>query len=175
VSIATRRDGSANDAVTTEHRVTAATDARAPIETVWDLLCRFGDYGDWLESTTKVLRADDEVAIGAGFDERSRLSGLWMATIHWTLTELEPFSRMRFHGEGVKLLDELGFSIDVAGSGATSELSITLWYTPRFGAVGWALDVLTRSNVTNDQKRSVRTLAALAELAAHPDEPTGPG
>jgi hypothetical protein len=161
--------------MTNEHRVTAGTDVHAPIETVWDFLCRFGDYADWLESTTKVLRADDEVAIGAGFDERSRLSGLWMATIHWTLTELEPLRRMAFHGEGVTMLDGLGFSVDLAGNGATTELSITLWYTPRFGVLGWALDVLTRSNVTNDQKRSVRTLATLAELAAYPDEPAGSG
>lgn len=150
-----------------EHRVTVATDVHAPVGAVWDFLCRFADYGDWLESTTEVLRADEAVAVGAGFEERSRISGVWMATIRWTLCELVPESSMVFRGEGVRVLDGLGFSVDVAGSGASCELSLTLWYTPRFGPLGSALDVLTRSNVTNDQKRSVRTLATLAELRAH--------
>ncbi len=79
---------------------------------------------------------------------------------------------MVFHGEGVAVLEGLGFSVDLEGQGAATELSLTLWYTPRFGPVGSALDVLTRSNVTNDQKRSVRTLASLAEHRAG-DAPSG--
>jgi Polyketide cyclase / dehydrase and lipid transport len=170
VSVETRPDGVADHTVNAEHLVTATTDAHAPTEVVWGLLCRFGDYADWLESTVRVLRADEEVALGAGFEERSRISGVWMATIRWTLTELDPFRRMAFHGEGVAVLDDLGFSVDLTDRGTSSELSITLWYTPRLGPLGWALDVLTRANVTNDQKRSVRTLATLAELRAHPGE-----
>ncbi|HEV3328405.1 MAG TPA: SRPBCC family protein [Acidimicrobiales bacterium] len=155
-----------------EHRVTAAIDVHAPVEVLWDVLGRFADYEDWLESTTEVLRADDEVVVGAGFEERSRISGVWMATIRWTLTELEPDARMVFRGEGVWAVDGLGFSVDLAEHGHSTELSLTLWYTPRFGPLGSALDVLTRSNVTNDQKRTVRTLATLAERRAHRDEPS---
>jgi Polyketide cyclase / dehydrase and lipid transport len=170
-----RRQPEAVGVVAREHRVTAAIDAQAPIEVVWDLLGRFADYGDWLESTTEVLRADDEVVIGAGFVERSRISGVWMATIRWTLTELEPGSRLVFRGEGVWAIERLGFSVDLAELGTSTELTLTLWYTPRFGPVGSALDVLTRSNVTNDQKRTVRTLATLAEHRAHRDEPSEAG
>ena len=46
--------------------------------------------------------------------------------------------------------------------GALTEFSLTLWYTPRFGPLGSLVDWLTRSNVTNDQKRSVGTFAILA-------------
>ena len=154
--------------VAREHRVTASIDAHAPVEVLWDVLTRFSDYGDWLESTTEVLRADD-AAVGASFEERSRISGVWMATIRWTVTELQAHRRLAFRGEGVRVLDGLGFAVDLAAEGDATGLSLTLWYTPRYGVVGSALDVLTRSNVTNDQKRSVRTLATLAERIAHGD------
>ncbi len=151
-----------------EHRVTVATDVDAPIEVVWDLLCRFSGYADWLESTIEVLSFDDEAEVGAGFEERSRISGLWTATIRWTLTEVAPESRMEFRGEGVRVIEGLGFAVDVADRGEAVEVQLTLWYTPRYGPLGSALDVLTRSNVTNDQRRSVSTLATLAELRDHP-------
>lgn len=161
-----RTDGAV---VAREHRVTASIEVHAPVEVIWDVLTRFSDYGDWLESTTEVLRADDDAVVGASFEERSRISGVWMATIRWTVTELHPQERLAFRGEGVRLLDGLGFAVDLTAEDDATALSLTLWYTPRYGAVGSALDVLTRSNVTNDQKRSVRTLAMLAERIAHGD------
>lgn len=150
--------------------MTAATDVAAPKEVLWDLLGRFADYGDWLESTTEVLRADDVAVVGARFEERSRISGVFMATIRWTLLDLEPETRMVFGGEGVWAVDGLGFSVDVADRGERCELSLTLWYTPRFGPLGSLAEVLTRSNVTNDQRRSVATLATLAERLAQPED-----
>jgi uncharacterized protein YndB with AHSA1/START domain len=146
-----------------EHREFASTRAAAPVEAVWKLLAATDRYGEWIESTTEVLRADDVVRPGATFVERSRISGLWMATIHWTVTQCEPERRLAFEGRGVPVLSDLGFSVDLVDEGAATEVTLTLWYTTRFGPFGTFLDVVTRANVTNDQKRSVRTLAILAE------------
>jgi hypothetical protein len=159
--------------VAREHRVTVSIDVHAPPGAIWDRLSRFADYADWLESTVAVLHADDQVVVGASFEERSRISGVWMSTIRWTVTELEDRRRLAFAGEGVPVVEGLGFCVDLDEGGERTELSLSLWYTPRFGPVGAALDLLTRSNVTNDQKRSVRTLATLVErqLRGDPDPP----
>jgi uncharacterized membrane protein len=146
-----------------EHREFAATTAAAPAEAVWALLVAMPRYDEWLESTTVVLASDDEARLGAGFEERSRLSGLWMATIRWTVTEFEPSRRIAFEGTGASVVSGLGFSVDLEAHGPATEVTLTLWYTPRFGPLGTVLERVTRANVTNDQKRSVRTLAFLAE------------
>jgi uncharacterized protein YndB with AHSA1/START domain len=149
--------------VAREHREFASTTAAAPVEEVWRLLAATDRYAEWVESTVEVLRTDGAARIGASFEERSRISGLWMATIRWTVTELEVHRRLAFEGTGVAVLRGLGFSVDLEAVGDATEVTITLWYTPRFGPLGTFLDVVTRGNVTNDQKRSVRTLAFLAE------------
>jgi len=146
-----------------EHREFASTTAAAPVEAVWELLVDTDRYAEWIESTTEVLRSDGAARLGATFVERSRISGFWMATIHWTVTECEPERRLAFKGSGVAVLSDLGFSVDLVEIGAATEVTLTLWYTPRFGPLGTFLDVVTRGNVTNDQKRSVRTLAFLSE------------
>jgi len=146
-----------------EHREFASTTAAAPVEAVWELLVDTDRYAEWIESTAEVLRSDGAALLGATFVERSRISGFWMATIHWTVTECEPERRLAFKGSGVAVLSDLGFSVDLVEIGAATEVTLTLWYTPRFGPLGTFLDVVTRGNVTNDQKRSVRTLAFLSE------------
>ena len=153
----------------TQHRVTAATDVHAPVEVLWEP-ARVGStvYGDWLESTTR----------GAAFGRRRRRARRRLRGAIADLGRLDGDDPLDAHRARARTEDGLprrggrgcstglGFSVDLAGHDASTELSITLWYTPRFGPVGSALDVLTRSNVTNDQKRSVRTLATLAELEA---------
>lgn len=146
-----------------EHREFATTTVAAPAGTVWDLLCALDRYGEWLESTTELLATDGEARLGAIFEERSRISGVWMATIRWTVTEFEPLRRLAFEGTGVAVVTGLGFAVDLEAVGPATELTLSLWYRPRFGPLGTFLDWVTRSNVTNDQKRSVRTLAFLAE------------
>jgi carbon monoxide dehydrogenase subunit G len=153
--------------VAREHREFVSTTVAAPIAAVWALVRRMDRYDEWIESTTELLRTDGEARLGAGFEERSRISGLWMATIRWTVTVCEPGRRLVFGGSGVAVLTGFGFAIDVEPLGEATEVTLTLWYTPRFGPLGTFLDVVTRSNVTNDQKRSIRTLAFLAE---HPDD-----
>jgi len=120
-------------------------------------------YGEWIESTIEVLEADPHMAVGASFEERSRVSGLFTATLRWTAREVEPLARIAFDGEGVTIVQGLGFAVDLSERGASTEFALTLSYTPRFGPIGSLVDWLTRSNVTNDQKRSVRTFAILAE------------
>ena len=146
-----------------EHREFAATAVDAPVGEVWDLLCATERYDAWIESTTEVLATDGDARLGASFEERSRISGLWMATIRWTVTEFEPERRLAFEGTGVAVVTGLGFSVDLAPVDHATEVTLTLWYTPRFGPLGSFLELVTRSNVRNDQKRTVRTLASLAE------------
>ena len=146
-----------------EHRVTVSSTVAAPLEAVWDLILRMDRYEEWIESTIELVGADPHMTVGASFEERSRVSGLFTARLRWTLRELEPLTRIAFDGDGVAVVRGLGFALDVADLGGSTEFSLTLWYTPRFGPVGSLVDWLTRSNVTNDQKRSVRTFAILAE------------
>ena len=157
-----------------EHREFASTTAAAPVGAVWELLAATDRYAEWLESTTEVLRTDGAARVGATFVERSRISGFWMATIHWTVTECEPERRLAFEGRGVAVLTDLGFSVDLVDHGVATEVTLTLWYTPRFGPFGTFLDLVTRANVTNDQKRSVRTLAFLSEHQDADDLPPAP-
>lgn len=146
-----------------EHREFASITTAAPAEAVWRRLAATDRYAEWVESTTEVLRTDGEARLGASFEERSRISGLWMATIRWTVTEFEPDRRLAFEGTGVAVLTGLGFSVDLVAQRDATEVTLTLWYTPRFGLLGSFLDAVTRANVTNDQKRTVRTLVFLAE------------
>lgn len=155
--------GKQGRAVAREHRVTASSTVAAPLEAVWDLVCEMDRYDEWIESTIELLCTDGRAAQGASFEERSRVSGLFTATLRWTVREVEPLARIAFDGEGVSVIRGLGFAIDVCALGESTEFALTLWYTPRFGPVGSLVDWLTRSNVTNDQKRSVRTFAVLAE------------
>jgi hypothetical protein len=157
--------------VAREHREFATTTAAAPVGTLWELLVATDRYAEWIESTIEVLRADDATRLGATFVERSRISGLWTATINWEVTEYEVERRLAYEGSGVAVLTGLGFSVDLVDQGATTEVTLTLWYTPRLGPLGTFLDVVTRANVTNDQKRSVRTLAFLAEHRDDDDPP----
>ena len=58
-----------------EHRVIAATTVPARIERVWGRVCDFAHDADWVESTIEVLSSGVEVALGTGYEERTRLSG----------------------------------------------------------------------------------------------------
>jgi Polyketide cyclase / dehydrase and lipid transport len=168
-SNATRQLVEVDAVVASEHRVAVATDAKVSVGAVWERLSRLADYSDWLESTIEVLDADAGLELGAGFTERTRMSGVWVARIRWTIVDLDEPHHLEFAGVGASVVDRLGFSIDLTGQDQTTEIALTLWYTPRLGPIGSLLDLVTRSNVTNDQKRSVRTLAALAELDVHGD------
>lgn len=146
-----------------EHRVAAEVEILAPIEVVWELVCQLHRYDEWVESTIEVLRADEVATLGAHWEERSRISGIWLATIDWHVAEFVAPHRISFEGTGVAMVRGLGFSIDLRDAVATTVCELTLWYSPRFGPIGVAIDLLTRSNITNDQKRTLRSLAFLAE------------
>ena len=148
-----------------EHRVTAATTVPATLERVWSLVCDMRHYADWVESTIEVLRADDEIGIGARYEERTRLSGLWTATTQWTVIELEPMTRVAFVAEGAPAVRSLGLELTLAAHDDGIEVASTYSYLTRFGPLGTLLELVVRGNVVNDQRRSLRTLSYLAELA----------
>jgi hypothetical protein len=154
------------------HRVAAGVEILAPIEDVWALVCQLRRYDEWVESTIEVRSADEVAGMGARWQERSRISGVWLATIEWRVTEFVAPTRIAFEGTGVAMVRRLGFSIDLEAVAAGTHCELTLWYSPRFGPIGFLLDLLTRSNVTNDQKRTVRSLAFLAEGRTGTPPPT---
>lgn len=159
--------------VASEHHVRVATDASVPAAALWERLSRLADYADWLESTIEVIDADPELVAGAGFTDRTRLSGIWVARLRWTVVDVQPQRHVEFAGVGASVVEGLGFSIDLTEQDGATEVALALWYTPRLGPIGSVLELVTRSNVTNDQKRSVRTLAALAEHDVHGGDDRG--
>jgi uncharacterized protein YndB with AHSA1/START domain len=150
--------------VASEHRVTAETTVPAPLARVWSLVADLHRYADWVESTIEVLRADDEVAPGARYEERTRLSGLWTATTCWTITELQPGARIAFAADGVRAVRDLTLVLTLQQVAGGTAVTSTYAYLTRFGPLGSVLELVVRGNVVNDQRRSLRTLSHLAEL-----------
>jgi uncharacterized protein YndB with AHSA1/START domain len=149
--------------VGSEHRVTAATTVAASLERVWTLATDMGRYQDWVESTIEVLRADDEMALGARYEERTRLSGFWTATTRWTVNEFEPMARIAFIGDGAPTVRGLTLELTFEASAEGTEVTSTYSYLMRYGLLGTLLELVVRGNVVNDQRRSLRTLSYLAE------------
>lgn len=88
------------------------------------------------------------------------------------MTQFVPPNRIAFEGTGVAMVRGLGFSVDLREVATGTACELTLWYSPRFGPIGFVIELLTRSNVTNDQKRTVRSLAFLAEGGVGAPPPT---
>jgi carbon monoxide dehydrogenase subunit G len=151
--------------VASEHRVTAEITVAAPLDVVWTFVSDLAGYADWVETTIEVLSADDELCLGAAFEERTRLSGIWTATTRWTVTELQPSERVTFVGDGPKAVRALALELTLSANGATTEVTSTYSYRTRYGPLGALLELIVRGNVVNDQRRSLRTLSYLAERA----------
>ena len=148
------------------HEVTVATTIAAPLDTVWGLLSSLHRYGEWVESTLEILRADADLRVGSTIEERSRICGFFTAQVTWRVIELEERRRIAFSGEGVRAVSDLGFELEVATSGIATECSLGLSYLPRFGAVGSVVELLASPNVNAEQRRSIKTLAIVAEREA---------
>ncbi len=146
-----------------EHRVTAATSVPAPLERVWSFVRDMSRYADWVESTIHVVRADDEIALGASYEERTRLTGLWTATTRWTVTEFQPMRRVTFIAEGAPVVRSLELELTLEATDEGTEVASTYSYYMRYGLFGALLELVVRGNVVNDQRRSLRTLSYLAE------------
>jgi uncharacterized protein YndB with AHSA1/START domain len=149
--------------VASEHRVTAETTVPAPLDAVWSLVSDLHGYADWVESTIEVVRADDELCLGAQIVERTRLSGIWTARTQWTVTELQPKERVSFVGEGPTVIRSLSLELTLRELSEGTEVASTYSYRTRYGIAGTLLELVVRGNVVNDQRRSLRTLSYLAE------------
>jgi hypothetical protein len=141
----------------------------APLGRVWALVSDISRYADWVEPTIEVLRADDEIGLGACYEERTRLSGFWTATTRWTVTEFEPMARITLIGDGPSAVRALALELTLEANDEGTEVTSTYSYLTRFGLLGTLLELVVRGNVVNDQRRSLRTLSYLAE---HLDDDT---
>lgn len=146
-----------------EHRVTAETTVQASADRVWSLVCDMRHYDDWVESTLEVLSADEEIGIGARYVERTRLSGLWTATTHWTVTDFQPLRQLTFVAVGAPVVRDLVLELMLTPGDEGTDVASTYSYLTRFGPLGALLELIARGNVVNDQRRSLRTLSYLAE------------
>jgi hypothetical protein len=147
----------------TEHLVTAAVAVNAPASHVWARLCRLGDYADWVESTMEVVRADEALGLGATYEERTRLSGLYTATTTWTVVELDEGRSLTLAADGVSAVRALRVTFGVEELDGVVEATSTYSYVTRLGMLGAAIELVVRGNVVADQRRSLRTLAMLVE------------
>lgn len=145
--------------------MTAATTVSATLERVWSLVRDMSRYADWVESTIDVIRADDEIGLGARYEERTRLTGLWTATTRWTVTEFQPMRRVTFAAEGAPVVRALALELTLEAHDEGTEVASTYSYFMRYGLLGSLLEIVVRGNVVNDQRRSLRTLSYLAERA----------
>ena len=146
-----------------EHRVTAETTMHASTERVWSIVSDLSGYADWVESTIDVIRADPVIALGACYEERTRLSGFWTATTTWTVTDCEPNRRICFVADGAPPVHSLALELSLREVANGTAVATTYSYGLRFGLLGTLLELIVRSNVVADQRRSLRTLSYLAE------------
>jgi hypothetical protein len=156
--------------VVSEHEVTASISVLGRREQVWDVLCDFGRAEEWVENTLEVLRYDVPAQLGATYDERARLSGIWTSVIRWTVTGFEPLVWLRMEGDGARAIRHLTLEYRVEQCDDVTEVSSTYSYLPRFGPIGALLKLLVRSNVVADQCRSLRTLAHVVESGSASDD-----
>ena len=163
--------------VATEHHVTAARPTSRSPPRSSGTCRRFADYADWLESTIEVLRRRrPDVVVGAGFAERSRISGVWIATIRWTLIDLEPPRHDGRSRRGRRGASRGSASpIELAEPAARRRLRSRCGTRPRLGPLGMRARRCSRaSNVTNDQKRSVRHARRARRARGAPRAPARP-
>jgi uncharacterized protein YndB with AHSA1/START domain len=149
--------------VASQHRVTAVTTIPASLERVWTIVSDMSGYADWIESTIEVIRADPEIALGAHYEERTRLSGFWTAATTWTVTDCQPNERISFVADGAAAVRSLALELTLRELKEGTEVATTYSYSLRFGPLGTLLELIVRSNVVADQRRSLRTLSYLAE------------
>jgi uncharacterized protein YndB with AHSA1/START domain len=160
--------------VAAEHLVEASTTVAAPLAPVWRYLRRLDQYPEWIESSLELVRADPIAMVGAELVEHARVLGFFTATITWRVVDLEEEHRIVFEGSGVPTIGGLGFAVVLEPAEGSTEFTLTLWYTPKYGVLGSVIEFLAHGGVNADHKRSARTFAILAERASGSAGSEGP-
>lgn len=148
------------------HVVSASTRIAVPRATVWSTLCDVARYDEWVESTLSVTSLDGPARLGCRYVTRTRVSGFWKATISWRIVAFDPPSRQVHEGDGVPGVDALSVTMDLEADGDATEFTLTYAYSPRGLLVAPIAELALSSNVTAEQKRSVRTFAIVSERDA---------
>lgn len=148
------------------HLVTASVTIDASPDAVWDVLCDVPRHADWVENTIEVLGGEPLTGVGDRFTERARLSGMWTSELRWSVTEFSRPTRLTLQGDGARPVRELTLAYDLDPGDASTEVSSTYSYVPRFGPLGALLQLVVRGNVVADQCRSLRTLAQVVETSS---------
>lgn len=149
------------DGMAKQQSITASAVVEAPIEKVWELVSDSSRYAEWVDGTLEVLRTDGPTQLGATYDERTRISGPWKATTRWRVTEFDPPRRQVHDGQGVATAKDMSLLIELAPTGEQTEVTLTLRYTPAFGALGALIDRAVKGTVTRAQQRSAQSFASL--------------
>ncbi len=145
-----------------ESSIVATASIQAPIEAVWKLSCDSSRYAEWVENTLKVIRSDGPARLGATYEELTRVSGPWKTETRWKVAEFDAPRRQVHDGEGVPTATGMAVIIELTPiSEATTVLTLTIRYTPRFGPVGALLDRGVRGSLGRAQQRSAEAFAAL--------------
>lgn len=150
----------------TTHQVTATTLVDAPVGLIWSLLCDTTRYAEWLESTIEVHSGDRVARLGSIYEERTRLSGFWTSKTRWEVVELRAPSVIALEGFGVPAVRRILVEFGVEPVEAGADVSSTYSYTLRYGLLGSVIEFGFKNNVNAEQRRSLRTLAILAEREA---------
>jgi carbon monoxide dehydrogenase subunit G len=142
--------------------VTASEKIAASPERLWELVCDTSRYADWVEGTDAVTRSDGPARAGSTYDEINPIVGPWRAKTRWTVIEFDPPRRQVHRTEDIPFASEFLVIIEVAPSGAASEITLTLQANPSLGVLGASILGTLKSQTRKDNERSVRNLAELA-------------
>jgi uncharacterized protein YndB with AHSA1/START domain len=138
---------------------------QAPPERVWEIACDTRRYAEWVESTLRVTDTDGPARMGATMEEVTRIAGPWKSVTRWRVTEFDPPRRQVHEGDGVATAREMAVVIELAPTGESTNFTLTLRYTPRFGPIGALLDGVIRGSIARSQRRSVEAFAGLVARA----------
>jgi hypothetical protein len=128
---------------------------------VWELASDISRYADWVESTLQVMGAEGPARLGSTYQEMTRVSGPWKALTKWRVTEFEPPRRQVHEGDGVVTARGMAVIIELTPSGANTHLTLSIRYTPRFGAFGAVINLVAEGSLRRAQQRSADAFAAL--------------
>ena len=140
--------------------ITASAIVSAPLERVWEVACQSRRYPEWVENTLRIS-TDGPTRLGATMEELTRIAGPWKSVTRWHVTEFDPPRRQVQQGEGVSTAKDMAVIIELSPVGPDTEFTLSVRYTPRFGAVGALIDRAVRGSITRSQQRSVQAFAAL--------------
>ena len=152
-----------------ERSIIASVDIAVPQERVWEIASDTQRYAEWVESTVEVIRTDGPAAPGTTYDELTRIRGPWKTATHWRVTEFKPPTRQVHEGDGVITERGMALVMELTPKGEGTHFTVMLRYTPRFGALGVALDHVVEGSLTRAQQRSAHVFADIvARECANP-------